>query len=168
MLDTKKARASIKDLKMDRVKIKGRDDQIRAAGEKLAGDKDQLDKMRAFVESMDMPAEEKTRTLAHFEQQQKTLEKTFEVDVEQTTAQEAQQLNSLQKEASDYANSAAQNKEKLDGFRKQSGMDDSAIKKAAQEQGRSVIDYREEQDQILEEKAALEGSVANLKRRVTA
>jgi hypothetical protein len=142
---------------MDRTKIKDRDAQITATAEKLAGDKEQLDKMKEFLKSMDMPAEEKTRTLAHFEQQQNTLETAFEVDVERTAAQEAQNLDSLGKEASDYANSAAQNKEKLDGFKKQSGMDDSAIRKAAQEQGRYAIDYRQEQDQILEEKAALEG-----------
>jgi hypothetical protein len=166
MLDSKKARTSIKDLRMDRAKIKGRDDQIRAAGEKLAGDKEQLERMGQFVEGMDIPAEDKTRTLAHFAEQQKILESTFEAKVEQTSAQEIQQLDSLQKEASDYANSSAQNKEKLDGFRKQSDMNDSSIKEAAQEQGKYAIDYQEERDQILEEKAAMDGAVADLKRRV--
>jgi hypothetical protein len=166
MLDSKKARASIKDVKMDRVKIKDRDDQIKVAGEQLAGDKEELDKMRKFVNDSAMPQDAKSSILARLEEQQKTLESTFEEDVEQTAAQEGNNLEYLGEEARDYSDSAARNKEKLDSFKKQSSMDDSAIKSAAQEQGRHAIDFREEQNQILEEKKSLEDGVANLRRRV--
>ncbi|MDR1621589.1 MAG: hypothetical protein LBS00_04360 [Synergistaceae bacterium] len=57
------------------------------------------------------------------------------------------------------------NKEKLDSFRKQSGMDDSGIQQARKEQARHETEYCGEQKSIEDEIKGQESDIAELKRR---
>jgi hypothetical protein len=164
-VDSKKGRTSIRDIQTDKAKIAGKSETVKGVGEKLVMDKKQIDATRDFIESLDMPAEDKIRTIAHLDNQQQALNRTFETDVERPPKEQEAELRELAKESSEYAENARKNKEKLGGFRKESGMDDSAIKQAHKEQAGYEAEYRNEQRAIEDDKKSQENDIAELKRR---
>jgi hypothetical protein len=164
-IDSKKGRVSIKDIRADRTVLKNQSDAVKVVGEKLVMDSKQLDAVENFVESLDMPVEDKARTKAYLDQQKRTLNKTFEVDVEKTAKELDAEQEKLSQEAREYAENARKNKEKLGTFRKESDMDDSGIKQAHKEQARHEMEYLNEQRSIEEGRKSQENDIAELKRR---
>ena len=166
-MDSKKMRSSINGLKQDQKAIKQKTDSIRGTGENLAMDKEELDNARRFIESMDMPSGEKARVIGRLDQQQRVLGKTFERDVDKPSEEEDKKLDALSREAQDYSDAARNNREKLDGFRRQSNMDDSMIKNAAREQEKYSMDYQAERQSIEQERQEQKQAIGGLKRRAT-
>jgi hypothetical protein len=164
-IDSKKGRASINDIRGDRAVLNRKSDIIKGAGEKLVMDSQQLDATRNFIESLDMPADDKRQTIAYLDQQEQVLEKTFETDVEKMSRELAAEKENLAQETSEYADNARKNKEKLGGFRKESGMDDSPIKQAQKDQERHETEYRSEQKSIKDEIKSQENDIAELRKR---
>jgi chromosome segregation ATPase len=139
--DTKKMRNSIKDLEGEKKSLNKKTETINETSKKLVLDKGELDKVKKFIESSDMPKEEKAASISSLEQQQSVVEDMFERDVEKPSDELDKEREELSKESKEYADVARENKGQLEGFRKQSGMDDSAIKGAAKEQSKLENDY---------------------------
>jgi hypothetical protein len=164
-IDSKKGRASINDIRSDKAILKRKSDVIKSVGEKLVMDSKQLDATKNFIESLDMPTNDKTRTMAYLDQQKQELNNTFEADVEKPNRELEAEQEELARETSEYADNARQNKEKLGNFQTGSGMDDSPIKHAYKEQARYETEYRNEQKNIRDGIKAQENDIAELKRR---
>jgi hypothetical protein len=166
-MDVKKTRTSIKDIRTDRASLKKKAGEIKGAGEKLVMDRKQLDDAKKFIQSTDMPSEEKTRAISNLERQQAELNKTFEKDVERPGKEHDTHMKELSQESAKYAENAKKTKEKFDGFKRESGMDDSGIKRAGREQAARETEYRAERQAIEQEKKSQENDVRELKRKAT-
>lgn len=166
-IDTKKARTSIKDIRADRAGIKKAAGEIKGVGEKLVMDRKQLDDAKKFIQSTDMPSEEKARAISNLERQQTELNKTFEKEVERPGKEHETHMRELSKESAKYAENARKNREKLDGFTRKSNMDDSGIRNAGREQAAREAEYRTERQAIDDEKKSQENDVMELKRKAT-
>jgi hypothetical protein len=166
-MDVKKTRTSIKDIRTDRASLKKKAGETKSVGEKLVMDRKQLDDAKKFIQSTDMPSEEKTRAISNLERQQTELNKTFEKDVERPSKEHETKMKELSQESSKYAENARKNKEKLDGFKRESSMDDSGIKRAGREQTARETEYRAERQAIEQEKKSQENDVRELKRKAT-
>ena len=165
-MDSRKMRSSINDLKRERTAIRQKTDSIGETGERLAADKEELDNARRFIQSMDMPGEEKAKALARLDQQQRVLERTFERDVDKPGEEQDKKMDGLAKEAQNYSDAARRNREKLDGFRRRSNMDDSALKTAAKEQKKLSIDYKAEGQTIERERRETTEDRSGLGRKI--
>ena len=151
-METKKMRTSIEDLKREKERLRTDATDVKAAAQKLVVDRKELDQLAIFADSLDMPAEDKAKIKAGLEQQGKILEKTVKTDVDRPTKELDEQQEQLAKESERYAEGALENKKKLEKFRPESGMNDSAIKHAAKEQASRENNYRSLQNEIAEDR----------------
>jgi hypothetical protein len=164
-IDSKKGRGSINDIRRDRTILNRKSDVIKGVGEKLVMDSNQVDAIKTFVESLDMPTNDKTRTIAYLDQQKQEIGKTFGTDVEKPNRELEGEQEELVRETAEYADNAGQNKEKLGNFQRESEVNDSPVKQAYKEQARYETEYRNEQKSIQDGIKSQENDIAELKRR---
>lgn len=100
----------------------------------FVADKEELERLRALIEASDLPDDEKSSALAHLDEQEKVLEVTWEKDVETPEEERKKEMETLIEKAREFIASTLKNREMLDGFKKQSGMDDSKIREGSKEQ----------------------------------
>jgi hypothetical protein len=165
-LESKKIRDSFKDIQADRMAniIKG--EGIKEAGKKLVMGKKQVDEIGTLAESLDLPKEEKAKLREQIDIQKQALRGSFEEDVEKPTRELDKEQKELSGETREYSDSAAKNEKKINEFNKTSGMDDSAIKQAGQEQSRLKEVYRNETEGIEDDRKKHESDIAELRRQI--
>jgi hypothetical protein len=162
-METKKMRSSIEDLRREQERLRTGATDVKAAAQKLAADRKELDKLGGIVESLDMPAEDKVKITSSLEQQGEILEKKVETDVDKPTVEIDKQQEQLAKESERYAEGAKINKEKLDNFRPVSEMDSSPIKQAATDQASRENNYRNLQKEIEEDRRNQKRDIQDLR-----